>query len=55
MNNQECRVRREIINVNSNNLLFYAYNIEVNKCSGSRNNINDSYAKLYVPHVVKKT
>ena len=55
MNNQECRVRREIINVNSNKLLFNPYNIEVNKCNGSRNNINDSYAKLYVPNVIKKT
>ena len=33
---------------------FYPYSIRVNKCSGSCNNINDSYAKLCVPDVVKK-
>ena len=25
----------------------------INKCSGSGNNINDSYAKLCIPDVVK--
>ena len=53
MNNQECRVRPEIINVNSNEPLFYPYCIEVNKCIGSCDNINDPYAKICVPDVVK--
>ena len=52
MNNQECRIRPEIININSNGLIFYPYSIEVNKCSGSYNIINDPYAKLGVPDVV---
>ena len=51
MNNQECKVRPEIININSNELLFYAYS--VCNCSRSSNNINDPYAKLFVPDVVK--
>ena len=55
MNNQECRIRSEIINVNCNEPTFSPNSIEVNKCSGSCNNINDTYAKLYVPHVVKIT
>ena len=54
MNNQECRIRPEIIHVDSNEPLFYPYSIEENKCSGSCSNINDSYANLCVPHVVKK-
>ena len=53
MNNQECKVRPEMINVNSNEPSFYPYSIEVNKCSGSCNNINDPYAKLCVTDVVK--
>ena len=38
-------VKKEIINVNSNEPLFYPYGIKVNKCSGSCNKINDPYAK----------
>ena len=34
--------------------MFYPFGIKVNKCSGSCNNINDPYAKLCVPDVVKK-
>ena len=41
------------MNINSNEPLFYLDRIIVNKCSGSCNNINDSYAKLYVTDVVK--
>ena len=53
MNSQECRIRPEIININSNEPLFYPYSIQINKCSGSCNNINDPYAKLCVTNVVK--
>ena len=53
MNNQECKIRSGIINVNSNKPFFYPFSILVNKCSGSCNNINDLYAKLCVPDIVK--
>ena len=53
MNNQECKARTKIIDVNSNEPVFYSYNIKVNKCSGSCNNINDPYARLCVPDIVK--
>ena len=52
MNNQECKVRPEIVNVNSNEPLFYPFSIKTSKCSGICNNINDPYAKLCVPDVV---
>ena len=52
MNNQECKIRSEIINVSSNEPLFYLYSIKINKCKGSCNSINDTYAKLCVPDVV---
>ena len=53
MNNQECKVRLKIINIYSNETLFYPYSVKISKCSGSCNNINDPYAKLCVPDVVK--
>ena len=37
MNNQECKIRSEIINVNTNEPMFYPYNITINKCKGSCN------------------
>ena len=53
MDNQECKIRPEIININSKNLYFHPYNIRVTRCSGSWNNITDPYSKLCVPDVVK--
>ena len=50
--NQECKVRPEIINVNSKNLIFYPFSIKINKCSGNCNNINP-YAKNCVADVIK--
>ena len=53
ISNQECKVRPDIVNVNSSEPLFYPLSIKTSNCSGSCNNINDPYAKLCVPHVVK--
>ena len=53
INSQECRVRPEIVRVNSSDPLFYPFSIKTSKCSGSCNNINDPYAKLCIPDVVK--
>ena len=53
MNNQAYKVRPEIISVNSNEPVFYLFSIKTSKCSGSFNNINDPYAKICVPDVVK--
>ena len=53
MNNQERKTRTRIININNNEPVFYPFSIKVNKCSGSCNNINDLYAKLWVSNVVK--
>ena len=51
MNNQECRARSEVININSNEPLFYPYSIKINKCSCI--DINHPYAKLCVADVTK--
>ena len=53
MNNQECKIRSEVINVNSHEPLFCTYSVKINKCSISCNNTNDPYANLCVPDVVK--
>ena len=53
MNNQECKVRPEIINVNSDEPVFYPFSIKTSKCSGSCNNINDPFTKICDPDVVK--
>ena len=53
MNNQEYKVRPKMIDVNSNEPVFFPYNIKVNKCSRSCSDINDPYAKLYVPDIIK--
>ena len=53
MKNRECRVSPEIVNINSNNPIFYSFSIKVNKCNGNCNNISDPYARICVPDVVK--
>ena len=53
MNNQECTTRTKTININNNEAVFYPFSIKVSKCSGSCNNINNPYAKLCDPDVVK--
>ena len=53
INNQECKVRPGIININSNEPSFYNYSVKITKCSGSCDNINDPYAKLCIPDISK--
>ena len=53
MKNQECKGRPEIININGNNPMNYPFSVKVNRCSGNCNNINDPYAKIFVPNIVK--
>ena len=53
MNNQECKIRSEIINVNTNEPIFYPYSITINKSKGSCNIINDPYGKICVPDTIK--
>ena len=55
MNNQECKVRPQIINVNNDDPVFFPYSIKTSKCSGSCNNINNPRAKLCVLDVLKNS
>ena len=52
MKNQECRVKPKIININNNNPILYPFSIQINKC-GNCNTINNPYAKICVPDVIK--
>ena len=52
MNNQECKIRPEII---TNELLLYPYSTKINKCKGSCNTVNKPYVKICVPHKIKNT
>ena len=53
MNNQECKISAKIINIINNEPTFYPGSIKINQCSRSCKSINDPYAKLCVPDVVK--
>ena len=53
MKNQKWETRPQVVNVNSNNPIFYPFSIKPSKCSGNANNINDPYAKGCVPDVTK--
>ena len=53
--NQKCIPRPKILDVNEGvgEALFYRYNVQVNKCSGSCNTLDNPMAKLCVPNVIK--
>ena len=55
VNNQECKVRPQIGNVNGDDPEIFPYSVKTSKCSGSCNNINNQLAILCVPDVVKNT
>ena len=51
--NQEFKIRPQVVNINRNNSIFYPFSIKINKCIGNCNNINDPYAKICVPDIIK--
>ena len=53
--NQKCMPRPKILDVNEGvgEALFYPYNVQVNKCSGSCNTLDIPIEKLCVPNVIK--
>ena len=53
INNQECKAKPETVDVSSNNPIFYPFSVKINRCSGNCNSINDPYAKICVPNIVK--
>ena len=53
INNQECKVRPKIVDVGSNNPIFYSFSVKTSRCSGNCNSINYPYAKICVPDIAK--
>ena len=51
MTNQE--LIPEIVNISSDEPVFYPFSIRTSKCGGTCNDINDPYAKMCVPDSVK--
>ena len=54
MKNQECKVRPKIVDVSSNNPIFYPFSVKTNKCGSNCNDITGPYARICVPVVIKK-
>ena len=52
-NNQECKTRPQVVNVNGNEPVFFPFSIKTSKCSGSCNNIIYPYAKICVSDIIK--
>ena len=46
LDNQECKIRPEIISVNNKQSIFYPYKIKMNRCVGSCNTIDDLHGKI---------
>ena len=46
INNQKCKTRPQVVNVNGDEPVLFPFSIEASKCSGSCNNINYPYAKI---------
>ena len=53
MKNSECKVKPEIVSINSNNVIFYPFSVKINRCNGNCSNINDPYARICVSNTVK--
>ena len=53
--NQKCMPRPKILNVNEGigEALFYPYNFQVNKCSGSCDTLDNPMSKICVPKIIK--
>ena len=53
--NQKCMPRPKILDVNEGvgEALFYPYNVQVNKSSGSCNALEDPIARICVPNIIK--
>ena len=48
LNNQSCQAKPTLININSNEPLYYQFSVCVDKCVGNCNTIDDSYAETYI-------
>ena len=53
LNNQTCKARPTLVNINSDETLFYPFTVTVNKCGGSFITTDDSYSRVCVSNKLK--
>ena len=46
LNNRSCQARPKLVNINSNEPLYYPFTVSVNKFGRSCNTIDDPYAPI---------
>ena len=52
--NRKCMPKILCVNEGVGEALLYPYNVQVNKCSGSCNTLDDPMARICVPKIIKK-
>ena len=53
LNNQTCQARPTLLDINSDEPLFYPFILCVNKFGGNSNSIDDLFSGIYVPDKLK--
>lgn len=53
LNNQLCQGRPTLVDIDSNETLFYIFIVSVNKCGGNCSTIDDPYVLVCIPNKVK--
>ena len=54
LNNQPCKAKPAIVNINSDRTLFYPFAVSAYKCGGSSNTLDDLYAQGFCSKQSKK-
>ena len=49
ISNQQCMVRPKLIDLNPDELYYYPFIINMSRCVGSSNTIEDPYGRIFVP------
>ena len=57
LNNQQCMIQPTLIKLNFNEysqaLLYFPFAVNLDRCVGSRNTLNDLSTKVYVPNTAE--
>ena len=53
LNNQPCKSKPTLANINSDETIFYQFTVSVNKYGGSCNTVVNPYVRVFLPNEVK--
>ena len=53
LNNQKCKARPPLVNINYDETIFYPFTASVNNCGGNCNTIDDSFSPVCISNKVK--